>query len=54
MLKELNIAAKVLVVVDAGWFVQTVEQELRWAKAIRMWNATSSLPVSAAAAAAAA
>ena len=53
-LKELKIGAKVLVVVDAGWFVRSVEQELRWGRAIRMWNATGSLPVGHAAAAAAA
>ena len=30
LLKELKIGAKVLLVVDAGWFVKSAEQELRW------------------------
>jgi predicted acylesterase/phospholipase RssA len=35
MLKELKIGAKVFVVVDAGWFVRSAEQELRLARALR-------------------
>ena len=36
--------ARVLGLSDAGWFVDTPEQILRWRGALEMWNATHVLP----------